>query len=284
MMQIDSAPEVVQWLKARPAGATIAWGDDGLSADHRYASRAADPVVAGCPVLWPWHVVGPDEPEPQNPGSTTLVLEYDLDVYELWPAGPCAGPLGAWAAERDRPLDVVSKREFVELRELPGTFLVLSGGWRPRTISSVLRDWARTRANRPDIDFRWDPQEKSAVFAAFIRFTGHSESRAAAGRKWAILYAAPQSQLARVLADTDDSQGHAVRRSLRIAQAHRWARRMRIDPALAWLTPAEAGVLADLGPADDVYAWAVQHRVPTAPGDGIGPLLSAAAVLALAES
>jgi len=283
-VQIDSAPQLVEWLQGQPTGTTIAWGDDGLSSDHPYASRAADPVVAGCPIMWPWHVVGPDEPEVQNFGSGTLVLQYDLVVYELWPAGPCMGPIGAWVAEVDRSLDVISTCELAELRELPGAFLVLSGGWRPRTISSALRNWARTEADRADIHFRWDPGQQSAMVATFGRLPGHSGLRATAGRKWVILYAAQESRAMPVVADVDDAEGRAERRGLRIAQAHRWARRMRIDPALSWLTPAEAGVLADLNAEADVYAWAVQHRIRTAPGNGIAPLLAAADVLAVAEN
>ena len=74
----------------------------------------------------------------------------------------------------------------------------------------------------------------------------------------------------------------AAGRSLRIAHAHRWARRMRVDPALAWLTPAEAKVLAGLNQDDDVYDWAVEHHIPTRVGNGIEPMLPAAAILTLA--
>jgi hypothetical protein len=236
-MHTKSVPRLLDWLKDQLAGVTIEWGDDALSADHPYASRGADPVVAGCPILWPWHIVGPDEPDWQSFGSGTLVLEYDLDVYELWPTGPCSGLLGTWIAELDRPLDVVSTYRLAELRELPGALLVLSGGWRPCDLAG----------------------EKS--------------------HRWTILYSASDPRVDTNKCEVDQ---RATRRSLQIAHAHRWARRMRVDPALAWLTPAEARVLAGIGVWENVYQWATEHRIPIFARNGLEPMLRADAVLTLA--
>ena len=277
-MQTDSSPQLLQWLNGLPTGATIEWGDDGLSPEHPYASRGADPVVAGCPIPWPWHIVGPDEPDSQSFGFGTFVLEYDLDVYELWPTGPCSGPLGFWIAALDRPLDVVSTCRLAELRELPGAFLVLSGGWWPRSISAALSNWVRAEADRADIKFDWDPHQRSAVFERFGQYIRPVDLAGEESHNWAILYPAPDPRV-----DTEKCEvDQRVARSLRIARAHRWARRMPVDPALAWLTPAEARVLAGIGVNDNVYQWATEHRIPTFARNGLEPMLRSAAVLALA--
>jgi hypothetical protein len=105
LVTIDSVGEVVRWLNEATGGGCIEWGDDGMSAQRPYALRAVDPVVDGSPAMRPWHIVGLDEPEPEAYDSPPLTLDYDLDVYEVWPVGPCVGPLGAWFIARDQPLD-----------------------------------------------------------------------------------------------------------------------------------------------------------------------------------
>jgi hypothetical protein len=277
-MHTEFSPQLLQWLSRLPAGACIDWGDDGLSPVHPFASRGADPVVDGCPIPWPWHIVGPDEPDWQSFGFGTLVLEYDLDVYEVWPTGPCSGPLGFWITALDRPLDVVSTCQLARLRELPGAFLALSGGWRPGALSAALEKWVRTEVDRTDLKFRWNPGQKSAVFETYGSYTRHLDVAGEETRHWAILYSAPDSRV-----DTEKYQvDQQDARSLRIAHAQRWARRLPVDPALAWLTPAEVRVLASLSLGDDVYQWATEHRIPTQVGNGLEPVLWAAAVLTLA--
>jgi hypothetical protein len=59
---------------------------------------------------------------------------------------------------------------------------------------------------------------------------------------------------------------------------------MHLDPALAWVTPAEAWSLADLDPDEDVIRWACRNHVRCGVGDGIEPVLDAARVLAIAEA
>ena len=251
---------------------------------HAYAVRAADPVVPDCPVAWPWHVVGTDEPDCSDHDPSVIRLEYDLDVYDVWPGEPCIEPMGSWVAAYDRPLDVSAARGVSELRTLPGAMLVISGGWLPRSISRALAEWTATYAGRADVRFRWNPAHKSAVLTAVRRYTSAPEASDPRSHQWIALRPAPQVQLPLGEADTQERlRRRNDRKELRVAEARRWGRRMRVDPTLAWLTPAEARMLADLGPAEDVMTWARQHNVRIAVGRGIEPVLDAARLLVLAQ-
>ncbi|HEY1296860.1 MAG TPA: hypothetical protein VGJ60_27590 [Chloroflexota bacterium] len=285
-MTIDSVGEVVRWLNEATCGSCIEWGDDGMSAQRPYALRAVDPVVDGCPVMWPWHIVGPDEPEQEAYDAPPLTLDYDLDVYEVWPAGPCVGPLAARFVARDQPLDVVSGRTLGALRGLPGAMLVLSGGWQPASISRALERWASIRATRPDLRFRWNQHQMSALKRTFEPYTRPPRSVTGwAGCEWATLDPAPELPgLAAELDPLERLEQRNARRSLRRADVRRWTRRMMVDPALRWLTPAEVRMLVDLDPAEDIFGWAKRYHIPTCSGCGLEPLLATGAVLALADS
>jgi hypothetical protein len=284
-MTIDTKPILLRWLRGLPDATTIHWGDDGVTADHPYAKRAADPVVAVCPVAWPWHVVGSDEPQLSGSQSTTIRLDYELDIYEVWPWGPCQGPIGAWRVGHDRPLDVVTAAAVAELRALPGAMLVLSGGWLPATISSALTDWVAAHGNRSDLCFRWDPTQRSAVVQAFALYVRAGQAGGARAQSCIALRSAPAIDNP-PLDDSVESRLEAseIRHRIRVATAMRWARRRLVDPELRWLTPAEARVLAGLGPIEDVLAWAVRRRVPIRPARGIEPVLASAPVLAFASA
>ena len=283
-MTINSAEEVIRWLYDQQHAALIQWGDDGLTRDRPYITRGADLVVKDCPVPWPWHVVGSDDPDVLDCGTQTLVLDYDLDVYDVWPGCPCADPIGSWPARQDQPLDVVALRAVAELRSLPGSMLVLSGGWVPRTISLALGNWAATYAARPDLRFRWNPAEQSPIVRTFRQYLPQLEERHRSESRWVTLGWAPDLSYPKDVLDPERVEVRDARRTLRIAEARRWARRMTIDPALAWLTPAEASSLVDLDAAQDVTAWAIRHGIRAAAGPGIEPMLPAVPVLALAES
>jgi hypothetical protein len=214
-----------------------------------------------------------------------LVVEYDLDVFEVWPAGSCIGPIGSWPTGYNQPPDVVTARAVAELRALPGAMLIISGGWLPRSISRALASWTATYTGRADLRFRWNPARRSALLATFRRYVQEPEASDISSRQWIALHPAPQL---RNPVDESDKQErlrqHSARKGLRIAEARRWSRRMALDPALAWLTPAEVRMLADLDPLEDVIAWARLHDVRIEGGDGIEPVLEAGRVLTIAQS
>ena len=279
-MTRDPTTTLIEWFQARPAGATLRWGDGGITADHPYATRGADPVIPNCPVRWPWCVVGPDEASRDDAAcQKTLVLDYDLDVYEVWPGGLCDGPIGSWVAGRDRPLDVVAARSVTELRALPGAMLAMEGGWWPSSISRVLAEWTAREAGRSDVRFRWHADTWSSILIR--RRPYHKVANSSSLCDCVVLRPAPPIDS---VDDASERQKQRLaRRELRIAEARRWIRRRAVDPTLAWLTLAEVRMLADLGTAENIPDWAKQHHVAISTADGISPVFEASRVLSLAQ-
>jgi hypothetical protein len=280
-MSLDSVHILTGWLRRLPERALVRWGDDGLTPTRRFASRAVDPVVDDCPVAWPWHVLGPDDPDIGSLDAITLIVPYDLDTFEVWPGGPCHGPLASYCVGRDRPLDVVTAAALANLRALPGAMLSVAGGWRPRTISSALSDWAAIFAGRSDLTFHWDAHQRSTVMHTFGRQLHMLEAARSRHHEWCAL----QPAAPRILPFEDDvcEDGDRAWRARRVVEADRWARRATVDPALNWLTPAEVAALLHLRPGHDATAWCLRHGMPSRPGAGLEPVFAAGPVLALAR-
>jgi hypothetical protein len=282
-MPSDTAGIVSGWLRGLPEGAVLRWGDDGLTANRPYACRGVDPVVAGAPVAWPWHVLGPDDPDAAAWDGIALIVPYDLDTFEVWPAGPCHGPLGVYRVGRDLPLDVVTAAAISRLRALPGAMLSVAGGWLPTAISRALADWASLYAGRSDLRFRWDADERSAVVRAFARYARRLEASQSRDTGWVALR--PAASRTRFFdADTWElGEEEHGRRARRVADAQAWVRRSNVEPMLNWLTPAEVAALLHLGPDQDVLTWCLRHAIPSRPSAGLEPEFAAGPVLALAQ-
>jgi len=143
---------------------------------------------------WPWHVLGPDEPAYDAADPAWLVLDYDIDVYEVWPPGPCDGPIGSWVTGSDRPLDVRAMQAVAELRSLPGAMLVLAGGWLPRWISRGLAGWTARYTKRGDLRFHWHAGTCSAVLWSLRQSSRTQRFRASRPAEWITLWAVPEIQ------------------------------------------------------------------------------------------
>jgi hypothetical protein len=154
--------QLVEYLRALPVGEEIVFSDDGAMAASGVHTHWVDAFVpAICDALglnWCWTIVGPgdDEYDPHDP--TTLVVDYDLDLWSVWDGESMETIAGAVVLipVGEDPSDEALAR----LEQLAGQSTARrverTPGWSTGRLEASLASWVADHVGRPDLRFRFD--------------------------------------------------------------------------------------------------------------------------------
>ncbi|MCA1846960.1 MAG: hypothetical protein LC792_27945 [Actinobacteria bacterium] len=154
--------QLVEYLRALPVSAEIVFSDDGampVPGVHTHWVDAFVPAICDALGLnWCWTIVDPGDDEHDPDDRTTLVTEYDREVWAVWdedrrdmvPGSATAAPAG------EEPNDQALAR----LEELAGQSTARrverTPGWSTGRLEASLASWVAHHAGRADLRFRFD--------------------------------------------------------------------------------------------------------------------------------
>jgi hypothetical protein len=154
--------ELVEYLRALPVGEEIVFSDDGampVPGVHTHWVDAFVPAI--CEALglnWCWTIVGPDDDEHNPADPTTLMVDYDRELWSVWdeevmdtvPDSAVAVPSG------EEPSDEALARLDELAAQGMARRLERTPGWSTAQLESSLAAWVAHHAGRPDLRLRFD--------------------------------------------------------------------------------------------------------------------------------
>lgn len=144
---------IVEWLRARPRNEALRWCDVEAPVEpgdlHTHWVDVAVAQAHGeLDYRWLWSVVDPNHVED---APDEIVVPFDVTLWREWDEAQ------RWYRDEPSVQTRVGEVLSPELRSVFAGEPRPVGAWRRETIRSALRQWCAVHADRPDLDFVWDP-------------------------------------------------------------------------------------------------------------------------------
>jgi len=158
----ESAQKIIDWLKGLPKNTVVKWGADCMNNKQPWGRRWVDinvpEINKALNLNWMWTIESVGRDEEEDPDICDIAVPFDLDIHTACESG---GPeeFKSFSVLRGTSLSLEQKGELDRLvNDGEGERMIYTeGGWSSEAISAALQQWVVTHANRPDIQFTWNP-------------------------------------------------------------------------------------------------------------------------------